>query len=115
MLERLFNFLKNLFGEDVVVMIVYGDKVTTPGLSVVFSESQTSTIRDLEGTTYMQTGTFVVQIWDDNLEKVEIQKRRLQEAMEGTEFQIQNMRPVRTDGNRRKWHRDIEIQVMEDF
>lgn len=96
-------------------MLAYSDRVTQPGLSVIFYENQTSEIKDLEGTTYMEQGSFVVQIWHDDLEQVEVQRKRLQAATQGTEFQIQSMRPVRVDGNKRKWHRDFEIQIMEDY
>lgn len=113
MLQELFDFLEALFvGERVALS--YGDKVTEPGFSVVFYEDGTDVDRNLDGTANLLIGTYVVQIWHDSLLEAKEKSDILFQAMEGTKFQILSMTPIRVDGNKRKWHQQIVVQIMED-
>lgn len=113
MQEKLFDFLSEIFGRDRVAL-AYGDKVTTPGLSVIFYESSTDTVKQLDGTTNYLVGNYLVQIWDETSKKVLEGSKKLFLRAEGTEYQIQSMRSARMDRTKKKWHRDIVIRIMED-
>lgn len=114
MLVAFYDFLKSLYGQNNVFMS-YGDQVTTPGLSCVFSEESADRESDLAGETNVITYTYNVEIWHDSYEEVLRSSQILINAVEGTDLQIQSMRPVREDGYKRKWHRVITIRIMEDF
>ena len=113
MLEELFDFLKATFVNE-RVELSFGDKVTQPGFTAVFYEVGTDIDRNLDGTANLLIGNYVVQIWHDSLLEVKEKTNILSKAMDGTKFQILSITPVRVDGNKRKWHQQIVVQIMED-
>lgn len=114
MSKKLVSFLRSIFGVD-KVLLAYSDRVTKPGLSVIYYQGDESYTKELDGTTHMRTGNYVVQIWHDSLAEVIQAYDVLFDAMEGTEYQILSSRPVRVDGNKRKWHKEITLVIMEDL
>ena len=85
-------------------------------MSVIFYEDgiDRNRFKDLEGTTNIQVGTYVVQIWHDSFKEVIDSSQLLIDRAEGTIFQITSIRSVWKDIRKRKWHRDITIEIMED-
>lgn len=112
--KKLYDFLCSVYGQD-KVSLVYSDKVTAKGLSIYYYCDNVDFDKELDGTTNLKIGTFTVEIWHDSLIEVLESSDILINAAEGTDFQIQNLRPTREDGYKRKWHRVIQIRIMEDF
>lgn len=111
--QELYDFLVQIFGEE-KVGLAYSDKVTEPGLSIRYVQLSEDYQKELDGTTNLAIGRFMVQVWHDSMLEVRDSASDLLRVAEGTKFQIQNSRPVRVDGNKRKWHKDLEIVIMED-
>lgn len=111
---QLFNFLCSIYGKE-NIYLAYSDKVTKPGLSCIFYSDSMDFEKNLDGTTNIITGSFTVDIWHDTMKETMQSSKLLINKAEGTKYQIQNIRPVREDGYKRKWHRVIQIRIMEDF
>lgn len=114
MYAQLYDFLVSVFGEK-YVLLAYSDVVTEPGLSVVYTQESADFDKELDGTTNNVTETYSIEIWHDTMLDVLQQVSTLVTAMEGTVFQVQSVRPVRVDGNKRKWHEEIQVVVMEEL
>lgn len=116
-MEELFSFLKsvyNMYPEDRVALF-YSDKITSPGFSCVYEQSNIVTDKNLDGTTNLLIVEYQIQVWNDTLKQVKEDTNILFRAMEGTKYQIESIQPVRVDGNKRKWHQEITVTVMEDI
>ena len=111
---ELFDFLCSIYGKE-NVYLAYGDKVTKPGLSCVFYSDGMDYDKQLDGTTNLVIGNFTVDIWNDSMKTAMESSKLLIDKVEGTKYQVQNVRPVREDGYKRKWHRVIQLRIMEDF
>lgn len=113
MLEELFRFLINLFGQENVALS-YSDKVTKEGFSCNFYEGGRSPIKNLDGTTNLLEVTLYIDVWHNSMREVGIESEKLFQAMEGTKYSITDITPIHTDGNKRKWYREFTVQVLED-
>lgn len=113
MITELYDFLVQQFGKDNVVL-GYPEMVAGPGLTVAYMEDGVDTQKNLDGTTNILEWNFIVGIWHNSYQLVLDHSQQLFEAMEGTKFQIQNMRSVREARTKRKWYRTITIRIMED-
>ena len=113
MIEELVDFLRTLFEKE-KVGLAYSDAVTKPGLGVVYYDTGIDAQKELDGTTNLLVGNFIFEIWHDTYAQVLEASNTLFTAAEGTKFQIQNMRSVRINGSKKKWHREISIIIMED-
>lgn len=113
MLEELFKFLSDLFGQENVAL-AYSDKVTREGFSCNFYEGGRDTDKNLDGTTNLIIATFYIDVWHNSMLEVSQVSDTLFNSMEGTKYQIMNITPIHTDGNKRKWYREFTVQVMED-
>lgn len=108
------EFLRSIYGRD-KVYLAYSDSVTKPGISCIFYSEGSDYDKQLDGTTNIVSSTFIVDIWNDSMKETMESSKLLIDRMEGTEYQVVNMRPVREDGYKRKWHRVIQVRLMEDF
>lgn len=113
MLEAFYQFLLTIFPES-KVSLAYSDKITGPGLSCIFYETSTDTEKNLEGTTFLVIYNYTVEIWEDSIEAVERECKKLFTAAEETKFQVQSFSIIWQDQIKRKWHREIEFQIMEE-
>ena len=112
--QELVSFLCSIYGKD-KVLLAYGDKVTKPGVSCIYYMEGSDYDKNLDGTTNMVIGTFTVDIWNDSMKATIESSKLLINKAEGTKFQVQSVSKVREDGYKRKWHRVIQIRVLEDF
>lgn len=112
-MEELYDFLKSIYPED-SVSLSYSDKITTSGFSCNYEQVSITTDKNLDGTTNLLIVEYRIQIWHDTLKQVKESTSILFRAMEGTQYQIQSIQPIRVDGNKRKWHQEITVIVMED-
>lgn len=108
------SFLASIYGEE-NVYLSYGDAVTKLGLSCIFYLDSQEADKQLDGTTNLVTTTFYADIWNDSMVETINSSKILIDKTEGTKYQVVNVRPVREDGYKRKWHRVIQFRVMEDF
>lgn len=109
-----YQALCEVFGKDKVGW-AYADKITAPGLFIAFQVSNNDFDKDLEGTINNIITDYQIGIWHDTMLQVLNETSRLLQAIDGTIFQVQSIRPAYQDGNKRKWHQDVTIRVMEDF
>lgn len=112
-MRQLYDFLVEVYGEDNVAL-AYADSVSSPGFSCDYYEVDMAMDKNLDGTTNLIIHNYIVDIWNDSLLQVKESSEVLFKAMEGTEFQIQSIRPIRVDGNKRKWYQEVSVRLMED-